>query len=151
VIRHAVATVERTGWQPEIIVEMLPCCPVRPTGCVDEMIHAMLLTGAPSACTVAPARHNHPQWLVRLVDGRIHHAFPEYHPIDGPRRSEPIYTISSFLTACRRSKFETMAGTIGDYSGECLAMVYPETASVDIDTWEDFMLAETLMERKLKG
>ncbi len=145
---HALEWLAREdGYHPEIVVQLRPTSPIRPTDCVDRAVELLLThPEADSVRGVVPSGQNpHKMWRID-ASGRLSpllqvEGIPE--PYNAPRQAlPPTYWQTGHIDAIR-------AQTIlrkGSMSGEViLPLLIDPSYTVDIDTPTDWARAEWLV------
>ena len=153
VIQHALEVLVRVeNYRPEITVILQPTAPLRRAEHIDDCLHLIMSTGAASAVSVSlvPA-HYHPDWQF------IIHPEGELGTFSGQaldqiltRRQdlERTFTRNGAMYAIRTTEFQN-SGSL--YPEPCVAYVMDSEDSINIDSEEDFWLAEQyLLKRKGK-
>jgi len=135
------------GYHPDILVQLRPTSPIRPTGCVDQAVQILLdHPEADSVRGVVPSGQNpHKMWRFdeqgRMVPLLRVEGIPE--PYNAPRQSlPPTYWQTGHIDAIR-------AGTIYEKKSLSGDVIYPlildSRYTIDIDTVSDWQRAEWLM------
>ena len=119
-------------YRPDVIVALQPTSPLRTAEDIDAALD-LLNGGASSVVSVAPVAAA-ASWLRTISkDGRA-------QPVTGT--SDPIYVLNGAIYAART---DVVLSRREMDDGSPLAYVMPRDRSVDIDSREDFELAERLM------
>jgi CMP-N-acetylneuraminic acid synthetase len=148
VFEHAlVRLASDRGWSPELVVQLRPTSPLRPTGLVDEAI--ALLRSRPEADSLrsvtAPGQTPYKMWRLRgsLLEPLL--GTPEQELFNAPRQQlPPVFWQTGQLDVIRR---ETILDR-GSMSGrQIVPFVVEPRYAVDIDTAEQLALAEWLLAR----
>jgi N-acylneuraminate cytidylyltransferase len=135
------------GYKPDVVVQLRPTSPIRPRRLVDKAVETLLsLPKADSVRGVVPASQNpYKMWRVEGKRSPMRNLLDIdgiEEPYNEPRQALPaVYWQTGHIDAIRRSTIER-----GSMSGE---KVYPliidECFAVDIDTVQDWELAERLV------
>jgi CMP-N-acetylneuraminic acid synthetase len=142
VVRHAVEAM--CPHQLDTVVLLQPTQPFRR----PEHIHAALKmleeTGADSVVSVVeiPA-HYSPEYALGIDEGQLWPTHPDIYCLDDARRrqdAEKAYSRDGTVYAIRRETIE--AGSL--YGKDCRALIIPRNESVNLDTEEDWALAESM-------
>lgn len=151
--RHAVETYEQQhGREVNIVVLLYANIPIRARAIIDRCVAHLIETECDSVRTVAPVSKQHPSWLHRLNDGRME----EYSGNDIHRRQdlEPLfYHDGAVIALTRRSLFcdqshdRDFHAMFGD---DRRAIIQGALDAVDVDTMEDLILAEALLQRQTR-
>lgn len=144
VVEHALGWLaEHEHAEPELVLLVQPTEPfVRPEQ-IRGALDLLLERGADSAITVVPVpRNNHP-FHVRLErDGFLEFERPEEHYAHASRHDDPPRWAFGNLYWFRRDAFlET--GRIE--TGKCVGYPIDEVSATDLNTLDDWRLAETLL------
>lgn len=148
-LRHALDELgAREGYAPDVVVLLQPTSPLRTAEHIDAAVEELLVTGADSVVTVVEVPHQfNPVSVLRVEHGRlVPFASAEARPTrrqDKPRvfaRNGPA--VLAVRTAVVRG------GSLYGHDSRPLLMTTQE--SVDIDTLEDFELAEWLLTRRAR-
>ena len=148
VFEHALKWLaEHENYRPDVVVQLRPTSPIRPTGCVDAAIRTLFThPDADSVRGVVPAGQNpHKMW--RLPQGEIG---PMQNlldvpgldePYNAPRQSlPPVYWQTGHIDAVRTA---TILG--GSMSGKTIyPLVIDPRYTVDLDNINDWVKAEWL-------
>jgi YrbI family 3-deoxy-D-manno-octulosonate 8-phosphate phosphatase len=148
VFQHALSWLaEHEGYLPELVVQLRPTSPIRPSGLVDRAV-SLLAThaGADSVRGVVPSGQNpHKMWRIskdeRLVPLLRVRGITE--PYNAPRQAlPPTYWQTGHIDVVRRTTI--LDG--GSMSGAIILPVMIDAAySVDIDTLRDWQRGEWLL------
>lgn len=139
---------EHENYEPEIVIQLRPTSPIRPTGCVDDAIQ--LLIDDPdvdSVRGVALARQNpFKMWRIDPQTGRMNplltvEGIPEAY--NAPRQAlEPVYWQTGHIDAIRTKTIIEK----GSMSGKViLPLIIDPLFAVDIDTLSEWQQAEWMV------
>jgi len=149
VFQHALEWLGREkGYHPEVVVQLRPTSPIRPTDCVDRAVEMLLAhPEADSVRGVVPSGQN-PFKMWRIEEGgRMRPLLgAEYHePYNMPRQKLPAtYWQTGHIDAIRTKTILEK----GSMSGEViLPLVLDPRYAADIDTARDWERAEWLLQR----
>ncbi len=139
VVLHALAKI---GFDPTVVVLLQPTSPLRTADDISAAIKVLVGSKAPAVVSVTAAR-THP-YLTRTIrpDGTLS-TFAQTSDIDSRRQSyPPVMELNGAIYAVRTEVFRRLRtfeppGT--------LAYEMPDERSVDIDTLEDLIRAESLL------
>lgn len=141
---HACAQLPAYEW----VVLLQPTSPLRLAQDIDACIEACRAAGSRTALSVVEERHGLHLLQTLGPDGRLQPALPELTAIsrrqDAPRACRlngAVYV--AHVPTLQQTRRLLDAGTVG--------VVMPEARSLDIDTLEDFALAEWRLQRRLAG
>lgn len=146
--RHAVDTYEaNTGYVADIVVILYGNIPVRKPDIIDRAVSHLIETQADSVRTVASIGKKHPDWLHRL-DGDRMIKFRE-NDIDRRQDLEPLYYHDGCVLAFTRESQCTPPAHEHDFHAffgkDRRAIIQGANDTVDIDSLEDFYMAEALL------
>lgn len=148
VFEHALRWLdEHQGYQPEIVVQLRPTSPIRPTDCVDNAVRILLdHPEADSVRGVVPSGQNpFKMWRVdeqgRMV--RLLNVPGISEPFNAPRQALPqTYWQTGHIDAIRVSTIYKQASLSGK---TILPLFIDPRYAVDIDTQRDWQRAEWLV------
>jgi N-acylneuraminate cytidylyltransferase/CMP-N,N'-diacetyllegionaminic acid synthase len=148
-LRHAVQWVEQhEGWSPDLVLGLQATTPLRTSADIDEAIEIQVRNDADSVVGYAPAKQ-HPYWMKKITeDGRLvefMHADPAHM-----RRQNlpPVYHVSGSIYLYKRDMLMNNDST---YTDRTYAFVTPIERAVDIDTYEDFRIAELILSERVQS
>ena len=148
VFQHALQWLEHNqGYRPEIVVQLRPTSPIRPSGLVDEAVNLLLEhPEADSVRGVVPSGQNpHKMWRLNPQSGRMMPLLAVEgitEPYNAPRQAlPPTFWQTGHIDAIRPNVILR-----GSMSGDVIlpVMVDPEY-TVDIDTPRDWTRYEWLV------
>lgn len=142
VMLHVVSWLEENGDLPDAVLLLQPTTPLRTPEDLDGAIQLMQNTGCPAVVGVSPAE-SHPYLTYKVdAEGRLT-GFID-HGLRYPRRQDlpPAYTLNGalYLNRCSSLRETQMFQPPGAFG-----WVMPAERSVDIDSMDDFALAENLL------
>jgi len=144
VFRHALEWLdEHEDYRPELIAQLRPTSPLRPSGLIDKGIEQLWADPeADSLRAVVPARHTpYKMWLLNgnyLEPLFTHPELPE--PYNMPRQLlPPVYWQNAYLDVTRRTTVMEKNSMTGD---RIVALVMSPDDDVDIDSLSDLARAE---------
>jgi CMP-N,N'-diacetyllegionaminic acid synthase len=142
VMLHAVNWLENNGGLPDAVLLLQPTTPMRTSNDLDGAIRLMESTGCPAVVGVCPASV-HPYLTYKVEEGGKLVGFIE-HGMRYPRRQDlpPAFRLNGglYLNRCTSLRETQMFQPHGTYGWVML-----EERSVDIDTMNDFAVAENIM------
>jgi CMP-N,N'-diacetyllegionaminic acid synthase len=144
VLRHAVETLAREGFQADILVLLQPTSPFRRAEHIDAAVDLLAASGADSVVSVVEVPHQFsPVSVLTVTDGRVTPYAPG--PLVTRRQDKPrVYARNGpAVLAVRVSVIER--GTL--YGDDCRPLIMTPADSVDIDDPHDFEYAEFLLNR----
>jgi len=142
VIQHAVKHTENhLNCIFDIIVMLQPTCPLRTSFDIDEAVNKLIDTGADSVISVVAVGGYHPLRMKRIVSGDHLVNYIEQGEEDmRPRQIlPPTYIRNGAVYATRRDVLMTEGNFVGE---DCRAYVMPTVRSINIDVYEDLLVAE---------
>lgn len=146
VFQHAIRWLwEHERYRPEIIVHLRPTQPLRQAGEIDHVVRLLIESGADSVKSVRPVKEQpHKMW--RIEDGRLSpYLQTEFRLRVGPdyprQKLEPVY-ISTGVVDAVWSKVIDEGSTTGTH---VLSYITDPIKSLDLDTADDFIVAEIIM------
>lgn len=150
VLQHALAELSARGQSFDVVCTLQPTTPFRSIAALRDGFHA--LRDAPSAdSSVAVSRipaHLSPDYAMKIEDRRLLPFLEGGHKITRRQDTRPAFTRNGQFYFTRVSALLEKNSIYGDY---CLAIVTPDERSVNLDTLEDWDLAEYLLARGLVG
>ena len=146
VIQHAIAWLEACGDSYDVICLLEPTSPLRRADTIDSCLSLLEETSADAVISVIPVpdRFN-PHWAYfQGEDGTLRLSTGENEPI--PRRQDlpAAYCRDGSVYAARR---DVIMKQNSIYGRRLVGYVMESDASVNIDTPDDWTLAETLLQR----
>ncbi len=146
---------EREGYRVDVIVLLRPTTPLRPDGLVTACLRRLFESDADSVRSVREVGHWHPYWMLRVDEHGLARPFLEGKTVDVYYQSQllpPLYKHDGYCDVLRRQNLPdpcppeaTLAGMYGTVRAVCVNQGGP---LVNIDTAEDFELAEWCLERQ---
>jgi N-acylneuraminate cytidylyltransferase/CMP-N,N'-diacetyllegionaminic acid synthase len=145
-LRHALQWVEENeGWTPDYVLGLQATTPLRTGQDIDDAIEIAVRNDADSVIGYAQARQ-HPFWMKKITDdGRL----VEFLPVDPAylrRQNLPaVYHVSGSIYLIKR---EVLMSQESFYTDRTYPFVVPLERDVDIDTYEDFRMAELILNER---
>jgi len=148
VVRHVLRDLkELDGYVPDLVVLLQPTSPLRGSELIDQGIRLLLEENADSVVSVCEAEHS-PYWMYTTTGDRRIVPLIESAPACLHRQDLPsVYRLNGALYVLRADSLGTRESLLGI---DTCALVMSQEESVDIDDEIDFLLAETLLTRRLK-
>ncbi|GEP42495.1 cytidylyltransferase domain-containing protein [Brevifollis gellanilyticus] len=142
VMLHVVSWLEQQGDLPDAVLLLQPTTPLRTPEDIDGAVELMESTSCPAVVGLSPAE-SHPYLTYKVAeDGRLT-GFID-HGLRYPRRQDlpPAYILNGalYLNRCSSLRETQMFQPPGAFG-----WVMPAERSVDIDSLEDFLVAEKLL------
>lgn len=141
VIQHAVYLMEaKHGYKYDIVVMLQPTTPLRQTEDIDDAINLLCKTNADSVISVVSVESYHPLRMKRVVDGHLINYIEQGYEDMRPRQSlPPVYIRNGAVYAVKRDVLMNDNSFTGT---DCRAHIMNSERSVNIDTYEDLVLAK---------
>jgi CMP-N,N'-diacetyllegionaminic acid synthase len=151
-VRHAVDWLEdNEGYRPDIVVRMVPTVPLQLPEDIDSCIEQLMSDPTADTCLVVAEARQHPAKALKVVDdseGRRHLvSYLTSSPRDaGPtnRQSYERVYFRANVVACKRHVIKEFGSLAGD---RVTFHVIPQERALDIDSPEDFAVAEWILTR----
>lgn len=128
----------------DIVVLLQPTSPLREVQDIDGGLRKFVDIGADSLVSVCPTRTS-PYWMYRLADNeRLQSLLPK--PDAATRQELPeTYQVNGALYIVRASWFAERHVFVDEHT---VAFVMPAERSIDVDTPEDLITAEAMLEHR---
>ena len=140
VLQHALAFLEDRGWSPDIITLLQPTAPLRRPVHISDAIALLRSAGCDAVASVAEVpRHLSPDYVMRIVDGRLVSFLPEGRSLMRRQDARAAYARDGTVYAFWRKTLVEMASI---YGNDCRPLVVPSHESVTLDTLDDWPIAE---------
>ncbi len=150
VLEHAIQTLNKAS-SPEISICVLlePTCALRSPAVVDQVIEALLDSGADSSASVCQMPHVfHPAEILSIQHGGLQGYNREtIAPSSRGHQQVPMYVFSAVAYATRASVITDQSSLFGK---KCTPVITPWNDYIDIDTEEDLVRADWLLRQRLK-
>ena len=129
-------------YYPELVVYLQPTSPMRSAADIDAAVKLLRDTDADSVVSVK-AVTEHPQWMKKM-DGeqRISSLFEELEITTARQNLEKSYLLNG---AIYLSTTEALLKHRNFYGADTRGYLMPEERSIDIDTLNDFLMAQALI------
>lgn len=141
VLFHALETLASAeGYQPDAIALLQCTSPLRGADVIDAGVRKLFDTGCDAVMTVTPIQH----WYLAgtISDGDIFEPEYDYHKRPRSQDMPEKYRENGALYVTRRDAFYTYRNRLG---GQVRVIVMDPVRSIDIDTLQDFILAEEVL------
>lgn len=157
VIAHAVKFMEeKHSFSADIIVLLRPTTPLRKKGLIDRCIEKLVQTKADSVRTVRPVGRFHPYWMLRLDKKGLAHSLIKGKTIDRYYQKQLLpefYEHDGYCDLLKRQNIDSNCSPKrklnGLYGKKMAAVINNDNKLlINIDTIDDFRLAECVMRRK---
>lgn len=144
VAKHAIEHIEEKHGQVGSVLVLQPTTPLRTAEDINRGLALMRETECDSVVSVVNVGANHPFRMKRIVAGNrlvsfIDQGFEDMRP---RQQLPPVYIREGSIYLAKRHLVMEEATLVG---GDARGIVVDENDSVNIDTEQDFMRAETLM------
>ncbi|MBI4375879.1 MAG: acylneuraminate cytidylyltransferase family protein [Elusimicrobia bacterium] len=142
-VLHALKRLDEEGYRPDAVLLLQPTSPFRSADTLRKAIDMLESLRCPAVVSFSPARERPHHFYTLSPDGAISPLLAQSEPT-GPRQALPVfYKIdgSIFLNTTEsllRDKVFVPPGT--------RALISPESERVDLDTMDDWRLAESLLQ-----
>lgn len=145
-LRYALEEVESNGTDYDIVADLRATNPFKLASDIDGAIDKLIRTSADAVIGVTIVEDGHPARLKRIFRDRLVDIWPE--PKSGLRQDlEPeVFIRNGSIYIVGRAAFDE--GIHIKLSDNCRPWIMPASRSINIDTEEDFLLAEVLVGRK---
>lgn len=147
VLKHALETVEKQGKRVDTLVLLDPTSPFRLISDINQCLELVKTPNTESVVTVCEVDHN-PYFVMGMVDEQKYFHYPLIKP-DKPifrRQDAPkVYRLNACVYAIKRE----LVLRKERFTAKTKAVVMPIVRSTHIDSPEDFLFAEFLLNRKL--
>ena len=143
VCQHILEHLRAEGHAPDIVAWLRPTAPLRLPADIDGAVRTLLETGADSVRSVSASKA-HPYWMKTMEAGHLRSFVPDKNDSTHPNRQSlpEVFALNGAVDIVR-AEFVLNRNTMwGDRVG---AYIMPSQHSVDIDTLEDFAIAEALL------
>jgi N-acylneuraminate cytidylyltransferase/CMP-N,N'-diacetyllegionaminic acid synthase len=141
VLAHALHRLQQEGYSSDAVMLLQPTSPFRTVQTIQEAARLYRQHSGESVISVSPAR-DHPYWCKRIAaDGTLE---PWDKNVEGPKRRQELpaaYALNGVIYVASAS---LVLETRSLYSPRPKALLISESEAVDIDTPEDWVLAECL-------
>jgi len=140
---HAIEELKRqNGFEADVVLTLEPTSPFRRTETIDACIEMFKDRNVDSVIAVVETR----SCYGKIVNKKFEFLFPNQ-----PRRRQerkPLYKESSTIYGTRKDTLLKTSSVIG---GSLCPLIVSQIEAFDINTELDFLIAERLMELKIKG
>lgn len=143
VLQHTVHFLEVEGWQPQIVVLLQPSSPLRKAEHIVNAVKMLRNGNCDSVVSVVEIPHVFaPQKALRLEDGLLRFWSSDAGKITRRQQLESAYAREGTVYAVWRNVL--MAGD-SIYGDKCLPLVLQNEESLNLDSLEDWELAEKML------
>ncbi len=148
VIQHALKYFDGMGIGYDAVISLQPTSPFVTSAVLREAVVKMENTGCDSVVTVHEIIHGHPYRAKRLKDGdRLDNFFEGFNGDVFLQKQDrpPAYAYNGAIYLRKRELLENYNGKDFGLGNDVRAIIMEPTESINIDTENDFQLAEFLM------
>lgn len=149
-LRHAVKEFEKQKFFADIVIQMQANVPIRKFGIIDQIIIKLIDSDADSVATIFQI-DQYPQWAKKIdAQGYLKPFLPlssEYRR----QKLEKTYLIDGAVIATKKNVLMSSEGiqSLHSYMGtKILGVIQEKIFAMEIDTSEDFLIAESLLKMK---
>ena len=145
---HALESMEKiNNCRYDYVVMLHTTSPLITSVDIDGTLEKLFTTGADSAVSVYEVNDFHPKKLMKIKDGKLAPYVAEFAELTTSRRQDvqPVYKRNGGIYASKRYVVTELGRVWGDH---VVPYIMPDTASVDINSQVDFILAEALMQKR---
>ncbi len=143
VIQHALSYLKDSeDYSPQIVVMLQPTAPLRSSQNIDEAVELLISSQADSVVSVCEVPgHYNPHWQFVIEDNKLKiftgESFPEL--ISRRQILPKTFTRNGAIYAYHADNLNKYASI---YGWHCVPYIMSGEQSVNIDSWEDWLLAE---------
>lgn len=142
---------ENENYQPDIVLRLLPTSPLQLSEDIDLCLEGLFKDSTADSAVVIAEAKQHPQKALKLVpDGQGGYYLKTYLTGSGyevtpllRQQHEPVYFRSN-VVASRLKTIQELKSLTGD---KVRCHIIPQERAIDIDSLNDFMLAEQLIKK----
>lgn len=146
VIVHVLDMLKQSGWVPDFVALLQPTSPLRRPGHVRDAVRRLREPGVDSVVTVVELpRHLSPDYVMKIEDGVLRPFLPEGARVTRRQDARPAYSREGTVYAFRRDTLDRFGNIYGD---RCVPLAIDARDSLSIDTPEDWVRAEQLLEAR---
>lgn len=146
VLKHCIEFLEGKGYRVDVVVTLQPTSPFRLAKDIDVCVVKLLETECDSVVSVKVVSEP-PAWMFRLVGDRM----APFQDIDTSKLGGMIFQNLPKLVIPNGAIYVTHRNVIMKegriYGKDCRAYIMPRDRSIDIETNEDLIVAEAILER----
>jgi len=141
VVQHAIEFMEAERGSPyDHVVLLQPTSPLRKASDIDDAVEKLIMTNCDSVVSVVDVDGYHPFRMKRLVDDRLINFIDQGFEDMRPRQILPkVYIRNGSIYASTRKVVMEDATLVGN---DCRGIVMTSERSINIDSPNDFQLAE---------
>ena len=141
VVEHAVAELEKSGWEPTIILLLQPDVPLRKPEHLRKAVSMLMETDCDSVVSVVPfPKHFSPHYAMRIDErGVLTHVLPEGRLITRRQDVPTVFLRDGAVYAMWR---RVLMGEHSLYGSDCRPMILQSGESFSLNSLEDWAEAE---------
>jgi len=140
VVEHALKTLERSGWHPQVIIVLQPTSPLRRPDHISDAVRLLRDTNADSVASVIELPlHMSPDYVMKINEGHLKPFLAHGSKITRRQDARLAYVRDGTVYAFWR---RTIVEQHSLYGQDCKPLVLPSSESITIDTFEDLAEAE---------
>lgn len=145
VLQHVINYCEELGWKPDIVVIMQPTAPFRQVRHLRQARDLIIDCECDSVVSVEPVpEHYAPHFVMKINDGILIHFLPDGANITRRQDVEKAYTRNGCFYFTQR---DVLMNENSIYGKICYPIIINDTNMINIDTMDDWFLAEKLVKR----
>jgi CMP-N-acetylneuraminic acid synthetase len=145
VIEHAIGSLEREGWMPEIVVLLQPTSPLRRPDHIREAVRTLRESRADSVVSVVELpRHCSPDYVMRIEEGHLVPFLPDAARVTRRQDARPAFVRDGTVYAFW---LRTLRETGSIYGKTCRPLLVAASDTLTIDTADDWTAAERRLAR----
>ncbi len=144
-----IESIERIGGDYDIIVEVMCTNPMKISSDIDACIEMLSYCKCDSVVSVSKLAEHHPSRIKFIEDGYLKNFYPEIPESrrqdltpDAYIRNGSIYAVNKNFLLKNRMRYNNET---------TMAYIMPDERCINIDTKEDYLMAEILMIQKIKN
>lgn len=133
---------EKESYRPDLVVTLQPTSPLRGADDIDAAVALLIERGAEAVVSVA-AVQQHPLWM-KTIDARgwVHDFVGQAKPVGARQELPPVYAPNGAIYIAPRN---VLLSTGGWDTQRTAAYIMPFVRSIDINTAQDFAIAELFL------
>jgi len=140
VVEHAVTKLEETDWSPEVVILLQPTAPLRRPEHIVKALTILRTTGCDSVVSVVEVpKHFSPHYVMKIQDGRLVNYLAEGQAITRRQDAPAAYSRDGTVYVVWR---KILMEDHSLYGTDCYPLILSAEESVNLDTLQDWVLAE---------
>lgn len=148
VTKYVMEALDKSGWKPDIVVQLQPTCPFVPTGKINESIQKVIGTDSECAVSLGRIEHEHPYRAKRLLEGDIFESFIQGVDVEQYQNRQDLpttYCTTGAIYTRRRYLLENWSGRDFCLGKKPRAVLLTDIQAINIDRLVDFQFAEFIL------